>query len=99
MRDEEIREPEGLLQVPHQVRHLGGDGDVEGGKRLVGHDELGLESEHPGDRDPPLLAAREIGGISRKLCRLELDEREKILRPAEDAGKRFGVALDYWPTP
>ena len=29
-------------------------------------------------------ASREIRGIGRKLCRLELDEREELLRPAED---------------
>ena len=48
------------------------------------HDELGLESEKPGDGDPPFLTTREVGGIGRKFCRFELDEREELFRPMDD---------------
>ena len=49
VRDEEHRQAERLLQFAEQVDHLGLDGDVERGDRLVAHDELGFHDERAGD--------------------------------------------------
>ena len=51
-----------VLQVFQQVDHLRLDGHVQGGDRLVGHDELGPERERAGDADPLPLAAGDRGG-------------------------------------
>ena len=53
-----------LLQVLHQVEDLGLDGHVEGRHRLVGHDQLGLEGQGPGQADPLALAAGELVGVA-----------------------------------
>jgi hypothetical protein len=43
-----------------QVENLGLNGHVEGGGRLVSHDELGVEHERHGDHHPLLLTPREL---------------------------------------
>ena len=60
VRDEEIGQVELLLQLDEQVEHLRLDGDVEGGHRLVGDDELGADGESAGDADALALAAAEL---------------------------------------
>ena len=60
--DEQVGEVELLLEVFEQVDDLGLHRHVEGGHRLVAHDQLRLEGERPGDADPLALAARELVG-------------------------------------
>ena len=48
------------LQLAHQVEDLGLDRDVEGGRRLVGDQQLGLGGERHGDHHPLRLAAGEL---------------------------------------
>ena len=43
MRDHDVGELVAVLQSLHQVQDLGLNGDVEGGDRLIGDDELRLE--------------------------------------------------------
>ena len=64
VRDEQIGEPEPLLQVDHQVDDLRLDVDVERGDRLVGDDEIGLDRERARDRDALALAAGELVRIA-----------------------------------
>ena len=45
---------------PHQVEHLGLDGGVEAGRRLVEHEQLGVTGQRHGDHDPLLHAARQL---------------------------------------
>ena len=52
--------PSCVLQLLEQVDDLRLDRDVEGGHRLVGDDQLGLERERPGDADALALAAGEL---------------------------------------
>ena len=49
VRDQQIREPELLLQVGKQVDHLGLNAHVEGAHRLVGDDQIGFGGEGAGD--------------------------------------------------
>ena len=58
--DEEVGEPELLLQVLEQVDDLRLDRDVERGDRLVADDELRVERQRPGDADALALAAGEL---------------------------------------
>src|SRR5262245_5576735 len=55
--DEDVSEPQSLLQIFEQVQDLTADRNVEGGDRLIAHDELGLRREGPRDGDALALAA------------------------------------------
>ena len=57
MGDEQHRHLVALLQVVDQVEDLFLDGDVEGGRGLVGDQELGLAGDGHRDHHPLLLAA------------------------------------------
>ena len=63
VRDEEVREPELLLEVAQQVDDIGLDRDVEAAHRLVEHEELGRQRERAGDRHPLELTARELARV------------------------------------
>ena len=52
-----------LLDVPEQFNDLGLDGDIEGGRGLVGDEELGLGGQGHGDHDALLHAAAELVGV------------------------------------
>ena len=88
VRDEQIREPQVFLQVAQQVHHLRLDRDVEGARRLVGHDEARAHCEHARDSDAALLAARELRGEVRELAVLET----YLLQQLADAACDFGLA-------
>ena len=61
--DEDIGEMPTALEFLQEVQDLGLDGDVQGRDGFVGHDQLGVEGERPGQPDPLTLAAREFMGI------------------------------------
>ena len=74
--DEQVGQPQALLQVLEQVDHLGPDGDVKGRDRFVGDDEVGLKSECAGDADALALAAAEgvrvaVHGVGRQPDQLQ----------------------------
>ena len=60
MRDEQIGEPELVLQVFEQVDHLRLDRDVERRNRLVEDQQFRVERQSPGDADALALAARKL---------------------------------------
>ena len=60
MSDEHDRRTRLVAQFAQQVEDLGLHGDVEGGGRLVGDDELRSERQGHGDDDALLLPAREL---------------------------------------
>ena len=64
VRDEEIGEPELLLQVLQQIDDLRLDRDVERRDRFVADDELGTEGQRAGDADPLPLPAAELVRIA-----------------------------------
>ena len=53
-----------VLQVFQEVQHLGLDGDIESGNRLIGDDELGVQGQGPRDPDALPLAAAEFMGVA-----------------------------------
>ena len=58
--DEEIANPERLLQLLQLVHDLGADRYVEGRDRLVEHDQPCMCRQRAGSRDPLTLAAAEL---------------------------------------
>ena len=54
--DEEVGEPQLLLEIVEQVEDLALDRDVERRDRLVAHDEVRVEREGTGDADALALA-------------------------------------------
>ncbi len=71
MRDEQVGEVELVLEILEQVDDLGLDGHVEGGNRLVSHDEVRVERERTRQTDPLALPPGEfvrvaVGGVSRQ---------------------------------
>ena len=81
VRDEEVGEPEPLLEVFEQVDHLGLDGHVERGDRLVADDELGVQRERPGHPDALALAAGELVRVAVGEAGVEPHRLEQLLDP------------------
>jgi hypothetical protein len=80
--DEQIGEAEAALQVLQQVDDLRLDRDIEGGDRLVAHDQVGIDGERAGDADPLALAARELVRIAPRLLGQQADDIEKLAHAA-----------------
>ena len=62
-----------LLNVFHQVDHLGLDGHVQCRDALIGNDELGVHDEGTGDAHTLALAARELMGVALGVLRGQTD--------------------------
>ena len=89
--DEEVGEPEPLLQLLQQVDHLALDRHVERGDRLVADDDARVDGQRPGDADALALAARELVGIAQRHVGEEPDHLQQLgdaigdLRLGQDA--------------
>ena len=75
--DEQVGEPEVVLELVEEVEDAGLDGDVEGADRLVEDDEVGLQGERAGDADPLALAAGELVGVAVDGSGVEADVLEQ----------------------
>ena len=80
--DDDVGQPELVLQVLEQVDDLRLHGDVEGGDRLVGDDELGRQGERAGDADALALAAGELVRVAVVVLRAQADQLEQRLHGA-----------------
>ncbi len=78
VRDEEVREPEPLLQVLEQVHDAGLDRHVERGDGLVEHQERGVERERASDADALALTARELMRVPVRVMPVQPDERQEL---------------------
>src|SRR5260370_13126272 len=58
--NENVSEREFALEFLQQEENLRADGNIEGGYRFIGDDELRLENKSPGDADALALAAGEF---------------------------------------
>ena len=79
VRDEQIGEPEALLQVDQQVDDLRLDVHVERGDRLVGDDEFRLERERARNRDALALPAGKLVRVADRHLRIEPDRAEQLV--------------------
>ena len=95
MGDHQVGQSVAGLEVLHQVEDLGLDGDVEGRDGLVGHDQLGIEGEGPGQADALALAAGELVGVAvdRGAAQPHLVEQRADLLLLVGAGRRPGCTF------
>jgi len=91
MGDKQICQPEPGLQVLHQVHHLGPDGHIQGTHRLICHNELGFQSQGPGNAHPLALAPAEGVGIAGAGIRRQAHQFQKLCHLA---CRLFGVFHD-----
>ena len=88
VRDEDVREPELVLQVLEQVDDAGLDRHVERRDRLVEHQQLRVERQRPRDADALALTAGELVREPVHVFGVEPDERHQLL----DAIDLFALA-------
>ena len=81
VRDEQIGKTTFSLNVFQQVDHLGLDRNVEGGDRLVGDDQLGVESEGTGDGKALSLPTGKLRRAIAKLIGPQARRGETTPRP------------------
>ena len=62
MGDEQVGQTTFRLSVHQQIHDLGLHRDIQGGDGLVGHEELGIHAERPGDGDTLPLPSGELVG-------------------------------------
>ena len=79
-------------EVAHDDEHLADELGVEGGRDLVEEHHVRLHHQRAGDRDPLLLAARELVRVLVGLL-LEPDAGQELVRPA------LGLLLRHLPDP
>jgi hypothetical protein len=79
VRNEEVRQAEGGLQVLQEIEDLRLDGDVEGRHRLVAEEHPGLQGECPRDAEPLPLSAREGMRVAAQRALVEADHLEELL--------------------
>ena len=72
--DEQVGEPELVLQLIEQVDDAGLDAHVERRHRLVEDDELRLDRQRPGDPDALALTAGELVGVPVGVLGRQADE-------------------------
>src|SRR6202166_329145 len=78
MGDEEISEPDLLLQVLQQIDDLGLDRYIQRRHRLIADDQFGFDRERPRDTDALALAAGEFVRMAADMIRLQADGLEQI---------------------
>src|SRR5206468_5991343 len=79
VRDEKIGELKLLLQVLQEVDDLGLDRHVQGGDRLVAHDERGVDRQGSGDADALALAAGELVRVAVGEVRVQAHQAQQLL--------------------
>jgi len=83
VRDEEVGEPQLLLQVGQQVEDLRLDRHVERGDGLVADDEVWLEGDGPRDAHALTLPAGEVAGKPVVVLGIEPDLFHELLHEAK----------------
>src|SRR6204780_1560655 len=78
MGDEQISEPEFLLQVLQQIDDLGLDRYIQRRHRLIADDQFGLDRERTRDADALALTAGEFVRMAADMIRLPADGLEQI---------------------
>ena len=81
MCDEQIAEPQPLLQIAQQVHDLRLDRHIERRNRLVADDEIGLHAQGPGNTDPLSLTARHLVRVARRDIGGQAHQVEQLCNP------------------
>ncbi len=77
--NKEVGEPQVLLDLLHQVEHLGLDGDIQGGNRLVADEHLRPDLQSAGDAEALALAAGKLVGIAQEVIGLDVHHLQHVL--------------------
>ena len=88
VRDEDVGEPELVLEILEEVQDLRLDRDVERRDRLVADDQLRVDRECARDADALPLAAGELVREPVVVLGVEADDLEQLLDAALDLGIR-----------
>jgi hypothetical protein len=80
--DEEVGQPELVLELHEQVHDLRLDRDVERGDGLVQDEHLRVQRERPGDPDPLALAAGELVREAVRVLRAQAHRAQELLHTA-----------------
>ena len=92
MRDEEIRERMGLLQVAQQIDHLRPNRDIERADRLIQHKEARSQRKRASNIDALPLPAGELMRIPRQRSLIQPDLAKQLTQPRRQAfRRRFAV--------
>src|SRR5439155_11697483 len=81
VRDEEIREPELVLQIREQVDDLGLGGHVERAHGLVAHEQARVQSQRARDGNALTLSPRELVRIPPQVMPTHPNELEEVSGP------------------
>ena len=95
--DEEVREPELVLELGEQVDDLRLNRDVERRHRLVQDHQLRVQGKRASDADPLALAPGELVRKAVRVLGAEPDGAQKLLHPARalrlaGRGRGYGAA-------
>ncbi len=81
VRDEQVAEPEAILQVVEQVHHRALHADVERRHRLIEHDQRRIQGQRTSDADALALPTRElVRETLRMICR-KTHQLQQLLHP------------------
>ena len=86
MGDEQVAQPQLVLQILQEIDDLGLDGDVQGRDRLVADDERRIDTQGPGDPDALALAAAELVGVPVDGAGRHADTGEQLFRARRRSG-------------
>ena len=92
VRDEQVGQPELLLQLREQVDDLGLDRDIQRRDRLVGRDELRLDGQGPRDAGALPLAAAELVRVAPHRILRQADHLDQLVH-APGALRALGQAV------
>jgi len=80
--DEDVGQPELVLNVLQQVHHLGLYRYVQSGDRLIANDDLGIQGQSPGHTDPLALTAGELVRVPVDVVGVEPHQFQQLGYPA-----------------
>ena len=81
MGDEQVGQPQALLQILQQVQDLRLNRDIERAGRLVADEQLGLDCERARNSDALALPAGELVRIAILHLRRETDLQQQLVHP------------------
>ena len=96
MADEDVGEPELVLQAHQEIEHLRAHGDIERRGRLVGNDDTRIERDGAGNADALALTAGECVRVAFARPRIEAHLLHEVADPfynGETANNNVGVAV------
>ncbi len=88
MRHENHRQMQPLLQLQEQIDHLRLHRNVERRHKLIGNDDVGLDSKRPGNADALALAARKLMRITTRSILRQAHEFQELGDAAGNIGGR-----------